>query len=275
MVSLLRPTPIMLRARPIMIFGIGNHTYPNSRNSVGHYMVDMLARRLGVVFYHNKQCTSYLGHYPEEDLLLVKPDTFLVSDNKEALRRIVLRWNNIEPSKSIFIYHETQLPIGDVRFATSGRTNHNQALAHLAEDLKTDEFPRIAVGIEHPTPNVRFEAPPLHILRAPDCGMDELYLLNKFPDEHWLRLHEFSIPKVFGAIDAAIGRIRRDWPLSTEEAGKLTPNVFTEEESNIPPPPQLSRKQQRALQRKQDKNKEVVQPLPRGAYEMNDRILYS
>lgn len=115
-------------------------------------MVDLLGKRLGLEFHQHKyvfrapplfmlmHCrltSSWLAHHPEEDLLLVQPDTFLVKDNKEALRRIILRWPYIDPFKSIFIYHETQLPIGEVRFTLGGRTDHNSALHELATDLKT------------------------------------------------------------------------------------------------------------------------------------------
>lgn len=100
-------------------------------------MVDMLARRIGVTFHENRFCSAIMGHYPDEDILLVKPNSFMVSDNKESLRRIVQRYRAVDPMKSIYIYHETNMPIGEVRFMMGGRTDHNSALNALAEDLKT------------------------------------------------------------------------------------------------------------------------------------------
>jgi len=146
----------------------------------------------------------------------------------------------------------------------------------LAEDLKTDEFPRIAIGIAHPTHNIRFEPPPLHMIRAPDCSMDELYLLNKFPADHWLRLHELTIPKTFSALDSAIGRIRANWPLSSEPASKLYPGTYGEDEGPVPPPPQLSNKQKRQNQRRDRKSKPVEQPISKKIQDFGDtNVLYS
>lgn len=263
---LLRPPPFLLRKNPIMIFGIGNLTFPNSRNSAGLYMADLLAKRIGVEYQQNRFCSAYVAHYAEEDLLLVKPDTFLVQDNREALRRIVTRWKNIDPQKSIFVYHETQLPVGEVNFITAGRTGHNPALNAIAQDLKTNEFPRIAIGIEHPESGVRFEPTPLHLFRGPQ-NPEELFLLNKFPNEHWLKLHELALPRFFGAVDRAIGYIRKDFPLSDDPAINLAPGTYEEYEmvNGVPPPPQITKKM-RALRARSNINPDNVDGVSNNRY---------
>eukprot|EP01111_Echinosteliopsis_oligospora_P008963 TRINITY_DN2537_c0_g1_i1.p1 TRINITY_DN2537_c0_g1~~TRINITY_DN2537_c0_g1_i1.p1 ORF type:complete len:295 (-),score=79.32 TRINITY_DN2537_c0_g1_i1:36-920(-) len=221
-----KPPPFILGPRPIMIFGMGSHNYPHSRNSVGYYMVDMLGRRLGSSFYKNRLCNGYLAHFPEENLLLVKPDTYMVYDNRECLKRVVDRFDEVTPMKSVMIYHETQLPLGEVEYRTKGRTDHNPDLHKIATELKSEWFPRIAVGIEYPSSSVRFEGTPLHDLYSPDEDTDQLFLLNKFPEDHWIKLHREVIPKVFAAVDAAIGDIRSTYPMTSAPVHPLRPDQY-------------------------------------------------
>lgn len=209
-----RGAPIRVRARPVMVFGMGSHTHPGSRNSVGYFLVSLLGKRLGSKFHRFTSCNAYVAHYPPENLLLVQPDTYFVIDNHQCMRRIVSHYEGVEPTKSVLIYHEPNLPIGTVEYMTKGRTDHNKDLHALASEMKTEEFPRIAVGIEFPLTNTRFQAPLVHQLQNPRAQFEELFLLNKFPYDHWVQLHEITLPKVFAAVDKAVGDIRRDYPLS-------------------------------------------------------------
>jgi len=226
----LKPAPFSVGPRPIMIFGMGTHTYPNARASVGYFLVEMLGKRLGSGFHRYFDCNAYLAHYAPENLLLVQPDTYFVSDNHQCMRRVIARYP-VDPRKSVLVYHEPSLPLGTVEYMTQGRTDGNKELSVLAKEFKSEEFPRIAVGIDYPKPNYRFEPPPIHSLQTKRGDYSEFFLLNKFPHSHWVQLHEEVVPKVFAAIDKAVGHIREEFPLSNvEEWDPIRPELAFEKE---------------------------------------------
>jgi len=168
-------------------------------------------------------------------MLLVQPDTYFVIDNHQCMRRLVHHYP-VEPTKSVIIYHEPGLPLGTVEYMTKGRTEHNKDLHKIATELKTEEFPRIAVGIEYPTPNTRFDPPLIHQMQNVKAQFEELFLLNKFPYAHWVQLHETVLPKVFAAIDKAVGEIREEFPLTHISEDPLRAESNWAEEN----PPQIS-----------------------------------
>jgi len=210
----LKGAPITVGPKAVMIFGMGTHTHRGSRSSVGYFLVNLLGRRLNAPFYRFTTCNAYVAHFPLENLLLVQPDTYFVIHNHECMRRIVHHYM-VDPQKSVLIYHEPSLPLGKVEYMTKGRTEHNKDLHRIATELKSEEFPRIAVGIDFPEPNTRFDPPAVHQLQNFKADYNDLFLLNKFPYEHWVELHETVLPRVFAAVDKAVGDIREEYPLTT------------------------------------------------------------
>jgi len=198
-------------------------------------MVEMLGRRLEAPFFLNRSNNAVLAHYAPENLLLVKPDTYNVKYNLECMRRVANRFPGVEPLNSIIIYHEPDLPLGEVEYLSRGSTMHNQDLHQIALELKTERFPRIAVGIEYPEENTKFEPTPLHLLNSSDKmhEKDALFLHNKFPRDHWIKIHRTVVPKVFGAIDQGINEIRERWPITSKPDRPERPEVYNEVEDVV------------------------------------------
>lgn len=171
----------------------------------------MLGKRLNTPFHRFSDCNAYVAHHAENNLLLVQPDTYFVVDNHQCMRRIV-RHFPVEPKKSVLVYHEPSLPLGTVEYMVKGRTEKNSDLHALATEIKSEAFPRIAVGIQYPDQDSGFEAPVIHQLQSPRGSYNEYFLLNKFPQSHWVQLHEEVVPKVFAAIDKAVADIRAVYP---------------------------------------------------------------
>jgi len=210
----IKAAPFRLGAKPVMVFGMGSYSHPASRSSVGFFLVGLLGKRLGLDFHRFTHCNAYVAHYGPENLLLVQPDTYFVSQNHQCLRRIVNHYP-VDPAKSVLIYHEPTLPLGAVHYMTKGRTEGNADLHALASELKTEEFPRIAVGVQYPDPTMRFSPPVLHQMQSIKPNYAEYFLLNKFPKSHWVQLHEFVVPRLFAAVDKAVGEIRATYPLTS------------------------------------------------------------
>jgi len=248
-----------------MLFGLGTHDLAYAKCSVGHYMVGLVAERLGSKMHRYRSVSASVGHFEEENLFFVQPDTYLIRDNPETLRRIVKRWPYVNLSKSIFLHHEINLRVGEVSISSVGRTSHNPDLHDVANTIGGIEFYRIAIGINYPSPDIRFQTPFALQRRLPTTN-DEILTLNKFLPEYWIRLHEEGVPRVFEAVDKAVNDIRSKWPQEknvmpfSSKGLELEYNQIEKERPSLassfqqkPPPPQQQQGQGQQKER---------QPLP-------------
>jgi PTH1 family peptidyl-tRNA hydrolase len=55
---------------------------------------------------------------------------------------------------SIVVFDNIHLPLGDIRMRPKGSSGGQNGVKHIIEQLKTEQFPRIAMGVG-PVPKVR------------------------------------------------------------------------------------------------------------------------
>jgi PTH1 family peptidyl-tRNA hydrolase len=137
-----------------LIVGLGNPgpRFRGTRHNVGFEVVDLVARRAGVVF-ESSPVESLLArvrsHAPSglalsDDLLLAKPLTYMNASG-EAVGGL-LRYFKIEMPDLLVVVDEVQLPLGRLRARARGSAGgHNglkSVIAHLGED-----FSRLRLGV--------------------------------------------------------------------------------------------------------------------------------
>jgi len=257
-IPIFQRAPFVLGARPIMLFGMGSHDFPLAKASVGHYMLGLLAQRLGIKFHKYRSVSATVAHYPDENLLLVQPDTYLLKDNTETLQRVTSRWPSIDLDRSIFLYSELNLRVGEVRYITFGRTGHNSELMMISDAIGNHTFRRIGIGIDYPVPGVRLQTPLAFSLHLPvGVGINEIYALNRFNRDHWKRLHQEAVPKVFSAIDDVIGDIRKEWALPEVDPSPVFPGVGLEPEVTFEEARQQSMREAQEEQKQEQEKQET------------------
>ena len=134
-----------------LIIGLGNpgKEYENTRHNTGFMVLDRLSEKLNIEMTQNKFKGLYgKSKYKGEDVILLKPQTFM-NLSGESVREIV-DFYNIEPEKVIVIYDDIDTEKGKIRIRKKGGPGSHKGMISVINELKTEDFPRIRVGIGQP-----------------------------------------------------------------------------------------------------------------------------
>ncbi len=131
-----------------LLVGLGNPgpQYRDTRHNVGFQVIDELARRWGVASWRETFRTlaakTVTGGEPT---ILAKPLTFM-NLSGDAIAALA-RFYKIEPADILVVLDEAALPLGRLRARPSGTAGGHNGLRSLIEQLGTEEFPRLRIGV--------------------------------------------------------------------------------------------------------------------------------
>ena len=163
-----------------LVIGLGNpgSQYERTRHNVGFRVVDKLAAKLGWKWTGRRsRAVLASGTIGSEKVVLVKPLTFM-NLSGEAVAELA-RWYNVSPEDILVVYDELDLPVGKVRLRPRGSAAGHNGMESIIRYLHTNQFPRLRVGIGHPT-NSRMDGAG-HVLSVPTG--DERILLETGEDK--------------------------------------------------------------------------------------------
>ncbi|HWM89969.1 MAG TPA: aminoacyl-tRNA hydrolase [Thermoanaerobaculia bacterium] len=126
-----------------LILGLGNpgERYRDTRHNAGFLVVEELARRWGCGL-GRRECNSFVGG---EDTFLALPQTYMNRSGWAA--RCLLETHELDPSAVLVVYDEIALPLGRLRLRKSGSPGGHRGLESVIENLRTDQVPRLRLGI--------------------------------------------------------------------------------------------------------------------------------
>ena len=131
-----------------IIAGLGNYgsEYDNTRHNVGFDAVDELAKRHGIsVTGFERHSLAGKGIIEGEKVILVKPQTYM-NLSGVALRAMVDYYGcGIEDI--IVINDDTALDCGKIRVRPKGSAGGHNGLKNIINELGTDEFVRVRIGV--------------------------------------------------------------------------------------------------------------------------------
>jgi PTH1 family peptidyl-tRNA hydrolase len=90
------------------------------------------------------------GHRAEDRVVLAKPRTF-VNNSGESVAYLLTRFG-AQPQDLLIIYDDMELPLGKLRIRLSGSDGGHNGIRSIIAALKTQDFPRLRVGIGQPPP---------------------------------------------------------------------------------------------------------------------------
>ena len=142
----------MAAVSPIrVIIGLGNPgaEYLRTRHNVGFWFLDALAAEQRVSFratrrFHGETVKARVAG---EDVLLVKPDTFVNRSGQAA--RAVLDFFKYSPAEVLVVHDDLDLPAGTVRVKRGGGHGGHNGLRDIISHIG-DGFARLRFGIGHP-----------------------------------------------------------------------------------------------------------------------------
>jgi len=129
----------------ILIAGIGNpgEDYKFTRHNIGFQVLDKFANKNSKKFRYSKELNSEI--LKVKNLILLKPQTF-VNLTGIAVKSAVLKYL-VEPKDILVICDDFSLPLGKLRLKLKGSSAGHKGLDSVIQELGTEEFPRLRLGI--------------------------------------------------------------------------------------------------------------------------------
>lgn len=132
-----------------IIVGLGNPTqkYAKTRHNVGFMVIDRLAKENHITVNkrrHKGLCGQ--GQINGQQVLLVKPQTFM-NLSGDCIGELVQFYKIDPPSELIIIYDDINLNPGEIRIRQKGSAGGHNGVKNIIAHLKTQEFPRVKIGI--------------------------------------------------------------------------------------------------------------------------------
>ena len=130
----------------IAFIGLGNpgDKYANTKHNAGYWVLDELANRQKLRFKPGKGDYIFAQHQRRE-LLLVKP-TAGMNLSGVAVKDVTVRWNLL-PSETYIILDDVDLPLGSIRIKPKGGDGCHRGMENIIYQLRTDNFPRLRLGV--------------------------------------------------------------------------------------------------------------------------------
>lgn len=128
-----------------LILGLGNpgERYRDTRHNVGFLVVEELARRWDVRL-DRRECNAFVGE-EGQSTLLAQPQTYMNRSGWAA--RCLVETHGLDPVAVLVVYDEVALPLGKLRLRKSGSPGGHRGLESVIENLRTDQVPRLRLGV--------------------------------------------------------------------------------------------------------------------------------
>ena len=134
-----------------LIVGLGNpgRDYQSNRHNVGFMFINKLAQRLGVIFsrYERKALVTKVDYFGRR-LLLAKPQTYMNLSGHSV--KEIYRFYKIPLEQLLIAYDDVDLPLGVIRLRPGGGSAGQKGMISIIEQLGSQEFPRMRLGIGRP-----------------------------------------------------------------------------------------------------------------------------
>ena len=133
-----------------LVVGLGNPgpRYRDTRHNLGRRAVELIADELGGSWRSRWNGRVSELRDSDERLGLLVPETFMNESGRSVAP--ALRFYKLPPERLVVVHDELDLELGDVRAKQGGGLAGHNGLRSLAEDLGTQDFLRVRIGIGRP-----------------------------------------------------------------------------------------------------------------------------
>ena len=134
-----------------LIVGLGNpeNEYANTRHNMGFDAINHLSRKLNI----NVNKEKFKGIYGDtilngEKVILLKPQTYMNLSGESIIQ--FKQFYKIPPENIILIYDDIDVDVGKIKIRKKGGPGSHNGMKSVVKELKSEDFPRIRVGIGKP-----------------------------------------------------------------------------------------------------------------------------
>ena len=134
----------------LLVVGLGNpgREYAGNRHNVGAMVVDELARRHGGGWR-----SKFSGQIAEirldgHKVALLKPATYMNDSGRSV--GAAASFFKVAPESVLVVHDDSDLDVGRLQLRLGGGLAGHNGLRSIAQHLRTQEFPRVRVGVGRP-----------------------------------------------------------------------------------------------------------------------------
>ncbi len=143
--------PSEAETQTFVLVGLGNpgREYRQTRHNVGFMVIDELCQQFNLRLsrMHAKALVGN-GMLEGHKVILAKPQTFMNLSGKSVAS--LVKFYKIPLSQLLIILDDLDLPLGMLRMRPGGGSAGNKGLMSIIQQLGTEEFPRMRLGIGRP-----------------------------------------------------------------------------------------------------------------------------
>jgi len=136
----------------IYLIGLGNpgKKYYNSRHNIGFLLLENFSKKYNSNFLLKNKIKSSCSEFQinNSTFRLFLPNTFM-NNSGDAVRAII-DWHKIKLDQLFIIVDDKDIPLGKIRFRRKGSSGGHNGLKSIIEQLQTQNFKRIRIGIGSP-----------------------------------------------------------------------------------------------------------------------------
>ena len=131
-----------------LVAGLGNPgaKYRGTRHNVGFEVMDLMARRHGLVFETAPaDALQTRWRRPDDAVVLVKPLTFMNVSGQAILA--LAHFYKVSLADVLVVTDDVNLPVGRLRLRATGTDGGHNGLKSVAEHLATIDYSRLRIGV--------------------------------------------------------------------------------------------------------------------------------
>jgi len=136
---------------PYLIVGLGNpgREYAQTRHNIGFMLIDRLTVRLNARGMKvQSKAIVITAQYEGRKLILAKPQTYMNLSGQSV--QGLLRFYKLPPGQLLVAHDDLDLPFCTLRMRPGGGAGGQKGIKSTIEQLGTNEFARLRLGIDRP-----------------------------------------------------------------------------------------------------------------------------
>jgi len=136
---------------PYLLVGLGNpgREYRETRHNVGFMVIDQVCKTAGISLSRvQSKAIIGVGQFAGRRLVLAKPQTFM-NLSGQAVAALV-RFYKVPLEQILVAHDDLDLPLGTLRLRPSGGSAGQKGIASTIQQLGTQDFGRMRIGIGRP-----------------------------------------------------------------------------------------------------------------------------
>lgn len=155
-----------------IVVGLGNpgKAYSLTRHNLGYRAVDAYCNLAGLE-WSGEECASRIarGRVGALEVMVAKPQTYMNASG--AAVACLLERSGGSPADLLVVCDDVALSLGALRVRPRGSDGGHRGLRSIAQQMGSEEFPRLRIGIR--TPAAELEALAEHVLSPFSAGERE------------------------------------------------------------------------------------------------------